>query len=54
MFTDIREKKNNNSDKKTWDCFLGFLHSNKTPSTMACRPKTRIIVNSIGLEDVIG
>jgi len=53
MFTDIKAKKNSRKARKTLDCLTGRFSNNKILNTMACKPKIRIIVKTMGLEDVI-
>jgi hypothetical protein len=53
MLTDIKAKKNSSNARKTLDCLTGRLSNNKILNKMACKPKTRIIVKTMGLEDVI-
>lgn len=53
MLSAIMPKKNTKRESKTLDCFLGFLKNNSMLNSMACSAKTKIIVDKIGLGDVI-
>ena len=52
MLTDIKAKKKGTKARNKLACLLGRFNNNKTLSTMACKPKIRIIVDAMGLDDI--